>query len=290
MTYRELYLAARKLLSDNGIEDPGTDSLLLAETFLGKDRTGLTLHGEETPAPEQEAAFWIAVKERADRRPLQYILGEWEFMGLSLAVGEGVLIPREDTVVAVEALAERLAGMPEPAGLDLCAGTGAAALGLCTLLPGASVTCLEYSRQAFSFLERNLAAYPEYRVTALFGDILQPETAARFLPASLDFIFSNPPYIPTSQLASLQPEVRREPSMALDGGADGLVFYREICSLWLPLLKRPGGVLAVEIGEEQGETVSALFAEHGLKDIEIKKDWANLDRCVIGTVSQDRRV
>ena len=283
MTFRELYLAARKLLSDNGIEDPRTDSLLLMETFLGKDRAGLTLHGEEAPAPEQEAAFWNAVKERADHRPLQYILGKWEFMGLSLQVGEGVLVPREDTAVPVEALAQRLKGVADPAGLDLCAGTGAAALGLCTLLPETSVTCLEYSRQAFSFLERNLAAYPQYRVQAVFGDILLPETPEKIGQKELDFIFSNPPYIPTSQLVTLQPEVRNEPPMALDGGEDGLTFYRAICSLWLPLLK-PGGVLAVEIGEEQGEAVSNLFAEHGLKDIEVKKDWANLDRCVIGSL------
>ena len=282
MTYRELYLAARKLLRDSGIEDPGTDSLLLAEKFFGLDRPGLALHGEETPAPEQEAAFWSAVKERADRRPLQYILGKWDFMGLSLAVGEGVLVPREDTATAVEALAKRLTGVSDPIGLDLCAGSGAAALGLCTLLPEAAVTCLEYSQQAFSFLERNLAAYPQYRVKALFGDVLLPKTAANFSRKSLDFIFSNPPYIPTAQLSSLQPEVQNEPSMALDGGTDGLTFYRAICSLWLPLL-RPGGVLAVEIGEEQGETVSDLFTRHGLKDIEVKKDWANLDRCVIGT-------
>ena len=283
MTYRELYLAARKFLSDAGIDDAGTDSLLLSEFFLGQDRSGLALHGEKLPSSEQETAFWNAVKERAEHRPLQYILGQWEFMGLSLQVGEGVLVPREDTAAAVEALAERLAGMSEPVGLDLCAGTGAAALGLCTLLPDAAVTCLEVSRQAFSFLERNLAAYPQYRVQALFGDILLAETAAKFAETSFDFIFSNPPYIPTSQLASLQPEVQNEPPMALDGGEDGLSFYRAICSLWLPLIK-PGGILAVEIGEEQGETISALFAGHGLKKVEVKKDWANLDRCVIGTV------
>ncbi|MCH5353803.1 MAG: peptide chain release factor N(5)-glutamine methyltransferase [Acutalibacter sp.] len=284
MTCRELYLAARKLLADSGIDDAGTDSLLLAEFFLEKDRTALTLHGEEAPSPEQEKTFWNAVKERAAHRPLQYILGKWEFMGLSLQVGEGVLVPREDTAVPVEALAKRLTGVVDPVGLDLCAGTGAAALGLCSLLPGASVTCLEYSRQAFSFLERNLAAYPEYQVQAFFGDVLSPKTPSKINQKNLDFIFSNPPYIPTSQLSSLQPEVQKEPAMALDGGEDGLLFYRAICSLWLPLLKRSGGVLAVEIGEEQGEAVSDLFAQHGLKEIEVKKDWANLDRCVIGTL------
>lgn len=285
MTCRELYLAARKQLGDAGIEDSGTDSLLLAEAFLGLDRTGLALYGGETPEKEREAAFLAAVQERLARRPLQYILGSWEFMGLTLKVGEGVLVPREDTAAAVEALARRLSGQPVLRGLDLCAGTGAMALGLCTLLPHAKITCLELSDPAFSYLEQNLAAYPQYDIQARRGDILQPETAERFPPKSLDFIVSNPPYIPTGQLASLQPEVRNEPALALDGGGDGLRFYRALCSLWLPLLK-PGGVLSVEIGEEQGEAVSSLFACHGLAQIEIYKDWADLDRCVIGTVPE----
>ena len=156
MTCRQLYLEARRRLSQAGIDSPGVDAALLSQRFLGLDRPGLALHGEEEPAPEQAAAFLQAVEERAARRPLQYILGEWEFLGLPLAVGEGVLCPREDTAVLVESLAQGLQGLPAPQGLDLCAGTGAVALGLLTFLPGAAVQCVELSDKAFPYLEENL--------------------------------------------------------------------------------------------------------------------------------------
>lgn len=281
MTYRELYLKAKSVFSARDIESPGEDSLALVKAFFGLDRSALALRGQECPAPERERDFLKAVEERAARRPLQYILGEWEFMGLSLRVGEGVLVPREDTAVLAETLAERLQGVPEPVGVDLCAGSGAVALGLCALLPHAKLTCLELSEQAFSYLEQNLAAYPQYKICAKVGDVLRKETAESFPPQSLDFIASNPPYIPSKELSILQPEVQREPAMALDGGEDGLVFYRALCALWLPRLK-PGGILAVEIGEDQGKAVSALFASHGLTKIELRQDWAGLDRCVAG--------
>lgn len=284
MTYRELYLKAKKTFSDRGIDSPGNDSLLLTEAFLGLDRSGLAVHGDETPSEEERSAFLEAMEQRASHRPLQYILGSWEFMGLSLKVGEGVLVPREDTAVLTEALAERLRSISAPVGADLCSGSGAVALGLCTLLPKAKITCLEFSKQAFSYLVENLAAYSQYEAVPMEGDVLLPETAALFEKESLDFIASNPPYIASGELSSLQQEVRLEPDVALDGGEDGLVFYRAFCSLWLPVLK-PGGVLAVEIGETQGKEVSSLFASHGLEQIEIIKDWAGLDRCVLGSRS-----
>ena len=170
MTYRELYLKAKSVFSARDIDSPGEDSLALVKAFFGLDRSALALRGQECPAPERERDFLKAVEERAARRPLQYILGEWEFMGLSLRVGEGVLVPREDTAVLAETLAERLQGVPEPVGVDLCAGSGAISLGLCTLLPHAKLTCLELSEQAFSYLEQNLAAYPQYKICAKVGD------------------------------------------------------------------------------------------------------------------------
>lgn len=281
MTYRQLYLAARKQLSQAGVDSPGVDAGLLAEKYFGLNRTGLALRWEEAPSPQQEAAFLLAVKERRERRPLQYILGEWEFLGLSLSVGEGVLCPREDTAVLVETLAQGLEGTPAPRGLDLCAGTGAVGLGLVSLVPGLSVQCVELSEKALPYLEENIRRHGRGRASALAGDMLSPELARGFAPGSLDFLASNPPYIETGELASLQPEVRREPSLALDGGADGLVFYRAIASLWLPLVK-PGGLAAVEIGESQGQAVSQIFQQAGLTDVETVKDWAGLDRVVWG--------
>lgn len=289
MTYRALYLWARNVLQAAGLDAPNRDAALLIEHFFGLDRTRLVLQGEQEAALMAERQFRQAVQERAERRPLQYILGSWEFMGLTLAMGEGVLTPREDTETLVRTAALRAtAGLPtgNPAevkvqGLDLCAGSGAVALGLASLLPQIELTCIELSPAAFSYLTRNLAAYPQYAVKAQQGDILLPQTAARFADGSVDLLAANPPYIKTEELPGLQEEVQREPKLALDGGEDGLVFYRAICELWVRKL-RPGGLLAVEIGEEQGESVSALFHACGLWEIKVSQDWAGKDRCVCG--------
>lgn len=280
MTYRELYLTCKRDLAAAGVDLPGNDAAVLLRHFFRLDRPGLALHGDESPSPEEEAAFLRAAAERAARRPLQYILGTWEFLGLSLKVGEGVLVPREDTAVLVEALAEHLRDLPAPRGADLCAGTGAVALGLCSLVPGAEAVCIELSGQAFPFLEENLNAYPQYRTRSVRGDVLLPETAGLFPEAGLDFIASNPPYIAAEELPGLQAEVQKEPALALDGGRDGLLFYRAIAQHWLRVLK-PGGVLAVEIGDTQAEDVCALFAAHGLERLCVYKDWAGLDRAVL---------
>lgn len=288
MTYRALYLWARDTLRGAGIDDAGLDAILLVEHCFGLDRQGLALQGEQDAPPALEERFRQAVLARMNHTPLQYILGRWEFMGLTLSVGEGVLVPREDTVTLVEAAARATAGLPcgnpgaiKARGLDLCAGSGAVALGLATLLPNIEMTCIELSAAALAYLTQNLAAYPQYAVKAEQGDILLPETAARYKDGSFDLLVANPPYIKTEELATLQAEVQREPKLALDGGADGLKFYRAICELWTKKL-RPGGVLAVEIGDEQGESVSALFRTHGLREVEVYQDWAGKDRCVCG--------
>ena len=281
MTCRQLYLDARRRLQQAGVEAAPGDAALLAEKFLGLDRAGLALHGEEEPSPERKAAFLQGVQERCARRPLQYILGEWEFLGLSLAVGEGVLCPREDTAVLVETLGQALQHTPPPRGVDLCAGTGAVALGLLQGNPDLSILCVEWSDQALPYLQENLRRYGQGRATARKGDVLSPAFAASFSQGSLDFVASNPPYIATEELPTLQLEVQKEPALALDGGEDGLVFYRAIAQLWVPKVK-PGGLVAVEIGETQGPAVRELLQQAGLLHVEIEQDWAGLDRVVWG--------
>ena len=279
-TYRELYLACRARLQRAGVEDPGTDAAQLCRHFFSLDRAGLAVHGEETCPEGLREKFLQAQEERAGRRPLQYILGQWDFMGLPLKVGEGVLAPREDTAALVEAVAARLPRRKGLYGVDLCAGTGAVALGLCSLCPGVRIDCIELSEKALFFLRENLASYPQYPIQARQGDICSPQDAQAIGP--LDVLVSNPPYIRSAVLPTLQPEVRREPSMALDGGGDGLGFYRAIAALWLPKLK-PGGLVGVEIGEEQGEAVAGLFRQAGLTGIAVHQDWAGLDRAVTAT-------
>jgi len=255
------------------------DAALLCRHFFSLDRPGLAIHGEEPCPGDAARAFLQAVEERAARRPLQYILGRWEFMGFSLRVGEGVLVPREDTATLVEALAGRLEKKPGLRGADLCAGSGAVALGLCRLCPGLEMDCVELSPGALGYLRENLAAYPEYGARVWEGDVLLPETAAQF--AELDVVASNPPYIAQWELPTLPPEVRREPPMALDGGPDGLLFYRAIAQLWVPRMKA-GGLLGVEIGEGQAEGAVKILRQAGLEDLRVHKDWAGLDRAVTG--------
>lgn len=282
MSIRSLYYGARRALAAVS-DDPALEAVCLTQHFFGMDRAAVLTHGDRVPDAQAEAEFFAAVDRRTGGEPLQYILGEWDFMALTLRCGPGVLIPRDDTAVLVEAAVERLAGVSAPRGLDLCAGTGAVALML-ALETGAEVTAVEKFDTALGYLRENLARCPQLSVEAVQGDVLAPAFAAS-VPGGLNFIVSNPPYIETGELPGLQREVQREPQTALDGGADGLVFYRAICALWTEKL-RQGGVLAVEIGETQGRAVSDLFEAAGLSDIRIHKDTAGLDRAVSGVRSK----
>lgn len=276
MTVRALYNDARRALSAV-TEDAAFEASCLAEYAFGLTRTALLTHGDRVAADEDAARLQAAVCERLSGRPLQYILGAWAFMGLSLLCGEGVLIPREDTAVLVETVLPH-AGK-NSRGLDLCAGTGAVALKLAEAA-GAAVTAVEKFDAAFSFLQRNIARYPALSVTALQGDVLDA-AFANAQAYGLDFIASNPPYIEAQELPRLQREVQREPHTALCGGADGLLFYRALCTLWAGHL-RPGGMLAVEIGETQGAAVHSLFEAAGFRDIRIDSDSGGLPRAVSG--------
>lgn len=153
-----------------------------------------------------------AAEERAAGRPLQYILGNWEFLTLTLSVGEGVLIPRPDTELLCEAAAARLPLVPggdAPRVLDLCAGSGCVGLGLCSLYPAAAVTAVELSDEAFVYLKENTARYPAYRVWPIQADVLAD--GERF-GGVYQAVLANPPYIPAAGLSSLMREVRREPA------------------------------------------------------------------------------
>lgn len=277
MTYRMLREQIRRKLEKAGCDSPAFDADCLLED-IGGGRAAV--HSDRDVPEARRLAVERAAEERAGGRPLQYILGRWDFLRLTLEVGEGVLIPRPETELLCLTAAERLrtaAGAGTLRVLDLCAGSGCVALGLASLLEGVEVTAVELSAEAFAYLERNVRAYPAYAVRPVLADICRD--AGRF-PDRVDAILSNPPYIPSGDLAGLQREVRREPQMALDGG-DGLRFYRVIAEDWLPKLV-PGGLAAVEVGIGQAEAVAALFARAGLEDIGILPDYAGIDRVVYG--------
>ena len=226
---------------------------------------------------EQAAALEVLCSRRAAREPLQYLCGSWSFLDFELAVGPGVLCPRADTEVVAQAAAETLAGIAAPRVLDLCAGTGCLGLGVKRFCPDAAVTSLEKSPDALVYLKRNARLPGGLEITPVEGDLF---TYWQTLPeGQLDLIVSNPPYLTAAEMAQLQPEVAKEPAMALAAGEDGLAFYRTIAEDYQQAL-RPGGALALEIGWQQREAVTALLAENGWVDIACQKDYGGNDRAV----------
>lgn len=286
MTLSELYRSGKETLRKAGCDSPEFDAACLAEKAWGLDRQGLFLRGNREANPEEEASFLQMIRERAAHRPLQYILGSWPFMDMQLLVGEGVLAPREDTEVVVRAAASLLQNTGSPLyGIDLCGGTGAVALGLCSLVPGLRMDCVEWMPEAFAFLEQNTRRFGEGRVRPVRGDVLDARTAEALFPHPVDVLISNPPYVRAEEIPGLQQEVQQEPHSALDGGQDGLVFYRAIADFWIPKVK-PGGVVAVEIGEEQAEAVCQLFQKAGVTELCVHQDLAGLDRAVTGIIKR----
>lgn len=221
-----------------------------------------------------ENAFCLA-KRRLKNEPLQYILGKWEFYSNEFYVGEGVLIPRPETELLVDVAVDTLKNTENPVCFDLCAGSGCIGISVAKAVNNSSVYLLEKSDKAFAYLTKNIAFNSASNCDAVNGDLF--EGCKWNIQA--DLILSNPPYICSDIISTLQPEVQKEPLMALDGGDDGLVFYRALADIWLDSLKT-GGTLAVEIGEEQGKTVKCIFNSY-FNEIKVIKDYSGLDRVVL---------
>lgn len=269
--------AVRRALEQADVPDAAFDARELYRLAVGKDS-----RLDTSPLTAEEAASLAALTaRRAGREPLQYIAGQWDFLDFTLAVGPGVLCPRADTEVVCEAAVELLqaSGNPTPTVLDLCAGTGCLGLGIKRFVPGARVTCWEKSPEALAYLRRNARqALPGAEVAVREGDVLTDWQTLS--PESADLIVSNPPYLTGAEMQALMPETAREPAMALDGGADGLVFYRCLTGPWKQVL-RPGGWLVLEIGYEQREAVLALGADNGWINGSCRQDYGGNDRAVL---------
>ena len=282
MTVGEAYRKTKDILTEAGFEAPAFEALCLTEKVFGFNRLALITKGEETVASEEKLAVLAELtKKRLNHEPLQYLLGKWSFMGIDLLVGEGVLVPRDDTEVVTSLCIDYLSCKESPNVIDLCAGSGDISLAL-EKYANCKVTAVELSDKAFSYLTQNIKLNNS-AVKALNGDIF--ECHKDIADNSLDLIVSNPPYIKTADIASLQKEVQHEPAMALDGGESGLDFYRRIVPLWKSKLKA-GGALAFELGEGQYDEVSRILADNGFGGITESIDFGGIQRAIIGTLLQ----
>ena len=275
MQPREALREVEARLTAAGCPDADFDAGELFRLVTGQDAR----LADRPLTAEQATKLEALTARRATREPLQYLCGSWPFLDFELAVGPGVLCPRADTEVVAEAAAQMLAGVQAPKVLDLCAGTGCLGLGVKRFCPEADVTCVEKSPEAFRYLKKNAAsALKQGTARAVEGDLF---TYWQGLPeGELDLIVSNPPYLTAAEMQQLQPEVAREPAMALEAGEDGLVFYRALAEHYQNAL-RPGGALALEIGWQQREAVTALLAANGWVDIACRKDYGGNDRCIL---------
>lgn len=291
MNYHEAYAWGIKRLEEVGIEEFRLDAWYLLENVTKISRALFYAYPEKELTKDEAAQYKESIQRRADRIPLQHITGVQEFMGLTFSVNEHVLIPRQDTETLVEQALCLLEKERKTKGklrlLDLCTGSG------CILLSvlwhaeknGAKSSGEDLSGVGADLSEEALAVAAENAkrlgIEAEFikGDLFEN------IEGSFDMILSNPPYIRTEEIQTLQEEVRLyDPFEALDGKEDGLYFYRRIIKESGTYLKH-GGWLAFEIGYDQAEAVSGLLQEAGYVKIEVKKDLAGLDRVVYGMYS-----
>ena len=257
MTISELEKLGSQKLRASGKENSDFDARCLLEFVLNLNPTQYLLNRSEEVDSVCAEKFLSLVERRSNGEPLQYILGKWEFMGLPFYVGEGVLIPRPETEMLVEFALDFLKDKKNPVVIDLCSGSGCIAISVAKHLPNAKVYAVEKSDLAFPYLKKNIWLNCVFNVSAVHGDIFDRTLLSDIKP---DLILSNPPYIRSPEIASLQSEVRNEPSMALDGGEDGLIFYREIANGWLDRLGT-GGAIAVECAEDQTEDIIRMFSK-----------------------------
>ncbi|AVX19533.1 release factor glutamine methyltransferase [Carboxydocella sporoproducens DSM 16521] len=268
-----------KQLRAAGVEAARLEAELLLMRITGLSRAQLWTREETMLSPVQRQALAELVAARCQRRPLAYVLGEKEFMGLAFRVTPAVLIPRPETELLVERIVADLSDHPAPWIADVGTGSGAIVVSLAVLLPRARLWATDYSGEALTVARLNAC---RHRVTIRCswqqGDLLGQWQAT--LTERLDWVAANLPYIPRGELGQLQPEVQFEPRLALDGGEDGLDLYRRLLPQAWRVLK-PGGRLGMEIDCRQGAALSALCREVGWREVEIVKDYAGLDRFVL---------
>ena len=282
ITYNDLYLDVRRQLRAADSGDPTLESRELVAFACGKTKEELLRDSRLYVTPEVEARVRALVQRHLDGEPTAYLIGEWEFYGLPLDISRDVLIPRPDTEVLAGLAIDFVRKQGECRVLDLCAGSGCIGLAVASQCPGSRVVLGELSEGALRVCRQNIRRNGlSGRVVPMQLDALAPPPAQL---GEFRCLVSNPPYIPAGDIPGLDPSVRDyEPRMALDGGADGLDFYRNLAKEWKNALT-VGGKIFLEVGIGQADDVLRLLRAQGFGDLEITKDLNGIPRVVHGTL------
>ena len=282
ITYNDLYLDIRRQLREHGVEASTLEARELVCFGTGKSREELSRDGRLYASPEREEQVRRLVARRMAGEPVAYLIGEWEFYGLPLDISQDVLIPRADTEVLAEQAIAYIQALGECRVLDLCAGSGCVGLAIASQISQARVILGELNDSALKICRQNI------RRNGLSARVMPVQADAREKPSrslgEFQCIVSNPPYIPSGDIAGLEISVRDyEPHLALDGGADGLDFYRSITQHWKEALAR-GGRLFFEVGIGQADPVLRLMRSQGFGDLQVVKDRNSIPRVVLVTL------
>ena len=282
ITYNDLYLEIRRQLRAADSGDPTLEARELVAFACGKTKEELLRDGRLYVTPEVEARVRALVQRHLDGEPTAYLIGEWEFYGLPLDISRDVLIPRPDTEVLAGLAIDFVKTQGECRVLDLCAGSGCVGLAVASQCPGSRVVLGELSEGALRVCRQNIRRNGlSGRVVPMQMDALAPPPAQL---GEFRCLVSNPPYIPAGDIPGLDPSVRDfEPHMALDGGEDGLDFYRNLAGEWKNALS-VGGKIFLEVGIGQADDVLRLLRTQGFGDLEITKDLNGIPRVVHGTL------
>ncbi len=283
--YNDLYMDIRARLRGAGAEDATQAARELVSAASGKTKSELLRDGLLYASPEVEQAAGELCARHLAGEPVAYLVGEWEFYGLGLDISPAVLIPRPDTEVLAREVIRELDNGEDCRVLDLCAGSGCIGLAVASQVAHARVLLGELDEQALRVCRQNIRRNQlSARVTAMRVDAREkpPRQLGEF-----DCIVSNPPYIPTAQIDALDTSVRdHEPRLALDGGADGLDFYRAVTELWRDALA-PGGLLAFEVGIYQADEVLRMMRAKGFGDLQTVCDLHGVPRVVYGRLCSE---
>ncbi|MBR6114109.1 MAG: peptide chain release factor N(5)-glutamine methyltransferase [Oscillospiraceae bacterium] len=279
-TYNELYLDMRRQLRDAGVEDFALEARRLLSQAAGYSDAELIARFYLYANDETEQLAADLLRRRISGEPLAYIAGSWDFYGMKILVNPSVLIPRIDTEALVFTALGLLRGVPEPRILDLCCGSGCIGAALAHELPNARVYLADISPEALSVARKNVALHRlGNRCVCMDADALSPPPLRM---SGFDMIACNPPYIPAAELETLDRSVRDyEPILALDGGEDGLTFYRAVLEHWKSVLK-DDGILIFEVGEGQAQPVRQLLIEAGFGSLGSALDTIGVERVVYG--------